>query len=182
MLLVVAFSLGLSEFLIFPSWAVHGGDFGPRGFFPFICYPFFKFIFLPLCPSFSCQCVSTVASKNCACNHIIFTCRIRFGLWEVIDPLLSNERRKVESLRHSQENCCSLFFFLPGSLLSWSITPEGLLRRVQCCGFTYWFKAPYDLDQYVSYQLYQINKWHFPYPTYGSKCLYALFHLCGRGI
>ena len=86
--------------------------------FSFICYPFSQVYFPVACPSFSCQCVSTVASKNCACNHIIFTCRIRFGLREVIDPLLSNEGRKVESLRHSQENCCSLFFFLPGSLLS----------------------------------------------------------------
>lgn len=98
--------------------------------FSFICCPFSQVYFPVTCSSFSWQCVSTVASKSCACNHVIFTCRIRFGLWEVIDPLLSNERRKVESLRHSQENCCSLFFFLPGSFVSWSITPEGFLGDV----------------------------------------------------
>lgn len=57
-----------------------------------------------------------MASKAWACNHIVFTCRISFGLLEVIDPLLGNERRKVESPRNSKK-VASLLFLLPELLL-----------------------------------------------------------------
>lgn len=110
--------------------------------FSFICDPFSPVYFPITCSPFSRRQDITVASKRWACHHIIFTCRISFGLLEVIDPLLRNERRKVESPRNSKKVAALSFFSCQNCSFMIENSKGVSVNLVQYCALTYQFKAP----------------------------------------
>lgn len=153
-----------------------GETLAPEVFFLSL-FPILSSYFPVTCPLFSRQWNITVVTKCWAYNHTICTCRISFGLLEVIGPLPSKERWNAEILRNSKGNCCCLFSSARIAPFMINNSRGVSVRCGQHRGgvLPTDLKPPCDIDLYWIYQLqYHTNKWHYSYPRCGNRCFICI--------